>query len=366
MLRFHFVNVGQGSSTIVEFEEHGRRHFGIIDSNCRRAGSNEALEKLSSLGADCLSFVMLTHPHADHYGGMSEILTAYQGKIGSFFVFDVGSLIRNPSKRKRLYEGYRRLIERSDDQVIRSRIFEMVSIIRWMDENPGVVTPCGGEHYQVAPEGFAGVKVHTILPQRSAKGNYLDAIQSGDLSVHGSLRENALSIAVLFEYAGVRVLIGGDAIEGNWSKRLRWVDAGGESAAARIVNLPHHGSKYENTPSFLEGYFAPVEGLYAIVSADGQKHPDQEVIEELERRSIAPYCTNLMPVCGANVQEFRGLQDVSPQLAKFIRQTAEPRYLPQACQGTIALAIGSDGQVTVDPEFRAPCSFRGDYERLLA
>ena len=98
MLRFHFLNVGQGSSTIVEREENGKHHFGVIDSNCRRAEENEVLRKLTSLGAKKLSFVMLTHPHADHYAGMSDILHRFQRRIGAFYVFDVGDLIANDAR----------------------------------------------------------------------------------------------------------------------------------------------------------------------------------------------------------------------------------------------------------------------------
>lgn len=365
MLRFYFLNVGQGSSTIVERVQDDEHYFGVIDSNCRKADEHVVLKKLHSLKADSLSFVMLTHPHADHYAGMIDILRSYAGNIGAFYVFDVGDLITNANRLNRLKENYKTLLDGTVDHNIRARIIELVQIIRWLTENQNIVTVCGGEFHQIAPEGFAGVAIHTVLPQRRAKGNWFQSIEAGDLKIHNSLKENALSIAALFEYEGERVLLGGDGVESNWSDRLRWVARGGTSASSRTINLPHHGSKYENTQEFLDGYFADSDNRIAVVSADGQRHPDPEVIEELERRSIHPYCTNLMPVCGANVQMLRNLPTLSPALAKLVRETAEPRLVPQTCQGSITLTIQENGQINIEPEIHAPCTFRGDYERLF-
>jgi hypothetical protein len=39
------------------------------------------LEYLRLLAVDSLAFVILTHPHEDHYLGMAELLRAYQGKV---------------------------------------------------------------------------------------------------------------------------------------------------------------------------------------------------------------------------------------------------------------------------------------------
>jgi glyoxylase-like metal-dependent hydrolase (beta-lactamase superfamily II) len=57
-----------------------------------RAGLARALHKLRDLGATALSFVCLTHPHADHYRGFKDIIAAYNGKIGNFFLFPWGKL----------------------------------------------------------------------------------------------------------------------------------------------------------------------------------------------------------------------------------------------------------------------------------
>jgi beta-lactamase superfamily II metal-dependent hydrolase len=89
MLTIHVLNVGHGSSIVVEHSSAQSREkfYGVIDSNCRANRVCPALSKLQELGAERISFLALTHPHKDHFAGMFDVITAYQDRIDAFFCF---------------------------------------------------------------------------------------------------------------------------------------------------------------------------------------------------------------------------------------------------------------------------------------
>ncbi len=76
-VRLHFVDVGQGDCTLVEFEER----LLIIDAG---DGSFEAsarlLRYIKGLAPKSVS-MLLTHPDADHYGGFSDLLDLYRPDV---------------------------------------------------------------------------------------------------------------------------------------------------------------------------------------------------------------------------------------------------------------------------------------------
>lgn len=69
-----FKNVDQGDSIIVEWEQDGEPKIGIIDCSLRDDGSNPVVEYIAAGGYTEIEFVVLSHPHEDHYSGMQGLL----------------------------------------------------------------------------------------------------------------------------------------------------------------------------------------------------------------------------------------------------------------------------------------------------
>src|SRR5438067_2283889 len=67
-LEIHFLNVGQGDAVIVQ--EGG--HTAVID-----AGPSGIGAFLRTLQIDTIDLVVASHPHADHIGGMPELLRSH-------------------------------------------------------------------------------------------------------------------------------------------------------------------------------------------------------------------------------------------------------------------------------------------------
>ena len=78
-LQVHFIDVGQGDCIYIAA---GRQNM-LID--CGESSSiDKVLSYLNGLGVTSLDYVIGTHPHSDHMGGMSSIVETYD--IGEFII----------------------------------------------------------------------------------------------------------------------------------------------------------------------------------------------------------------------------------------------------------------------------------------
>ena len=367
MLCFHVLNVGHGSSIVVECENDQGRSFGVIDSNARAGQKPKALEKLEQLGAKRLSFVALTHPHQDHFSGLYSIVAAFPNAIECFYSCPFGDLLHNPDRLKKLATGLQKIFKESDGLDERKAALEMAQILAWAEKsaNAGPLDwhECKGERFSIAPSGFSDVEVSTVLPPSRVIDNYVTRIARQDMTVLGRFDDNEISLAFEFVFRGKCVILGGDGSVSNWETRRRYEQRRSERLSGNAVNLPHHGSKHDCTPEVLEQLFSQADP-FGITSADGISHPSLEVIEWLEKNSVKPYCTNLIPACGANLQRLLVLPGIEPELARWIREVADAAQ-SQVCQGNIVIRIDDAGDFNVTPEYDHPCAYRGDYARLL-
>ena len=89
MLKLTFKDVGHGDSIILEWQHQNQNKIAIIDCNIsddRRIPTLEYLKSTSSYKE--IEFILLSHPHYDHYSGMNKLLQhcAKEGIIINLFM----------------------------------------------------------------------------------------------------------------------------------------------------------------------------------------------------------------------------------------------------------------------------------------
>lgn len=224
LLQVHFIDVGQADSALIIFGEESM----LID-----AGNNDdgglVVKYIEDLGITRLDYVIATHPHEDHIGGMDNVIKA----------FDIGRLIMPRAQAN-------------------TKTFEDV-LDAIAAKGLRVTTPVPGTKY-----GLGSATFNILAPNGQ---NYSSM--------------NDFSVVVRLNHEQTSFLFMGDAEELSENEILK----AGFTIRSDVLKVGHHGSATSTSEEFL----AAVDPEYAVISVGEQNsygHPAQKVLERLEQNNI--------------------------------------------------------------------------------
>ena len=226
-LEIHFIDVGQADSILI----NNNNKYMLID-----AGNNEDGEKLvtyfKSLGIEEFEYVIGTHAHEDHIGGMDNIIDNFG--IKTFYMPDV---------------------------LTTTRTFEEV-----LDslENKSIA--------------FETPEINAAFSLENAKLNVLH-VGNDDKDL------NDTSIVLKMFYGNNKFLFMGDATTKVEEKILN------KDLSSDLLKVGNHGSYYSTSQDFLN----KVNSKYAIIEVGANNtynHPTQSVIEKFNKKGIKIYRTD--------------------------------------------------------------------------
>ena len=220
-LTVHFIDVGQGDSILVEYA--GKTM--LIDAGEREMGSVVSAY-LNEQKIPSLDYVVATHPHADHIGGLLTITNKYP--IGQFI--DSGVLHTT--------QTYEDMLTTIDNKDIPFHVAER------------------GEYVDLGP----GVEIQILNP-----GNE----QSEDLN------ENSVVLRIVDD--DVSFLLMGDAgleTEAN-------IMAAGYDVDADILKVGHHGSTSASGQQFISAV-SPKISVIEVGAGNDYGHPHAAILQRLQ------------------------------------------------------------------------------------
>ncbi|OLC96244.1 MAG: hypothetical protein AUJ00_04590 [Gemmatimonadetes bacterium 13_1_40CM_3_70_6] len=231
-----------GDAILITDSAGGRARHVLIDASDRGA---TVIAHLRRFQVDTLAAVILSHPHADHYGGMAEVLERFPARS---FVY--GGTPRSA-------RTYRALLADIDRLGI------------------PVVTADTGVRRVVLVTADDSIVLTILAPPATCEA--LPVSAGGD-------EINNCSIGVRLERRGFTMLFPGDAevAELEW-----WILTRRGLLAADVLKASHHGSTNGTTAEWLDA----VHPRAVAISANGRQHPFAEVLALLAARAIPSYCT---------------------------------------------------------------------------
>ena len=228
-MEIHFIDVGQADAVFI-ITSGGTM---LIDAGSRRSGPR-VVEYLQELGIREITYVVGTHPHEDHIGGMDLVINAFD--IGTFMMPDV-------THTTRVFERMIDALE-SEDNIVGD-----------------VIAPTRGDVFEM------GGAVFTILhPSPDHETNNL----------------NDWSISKRVAFGNFSMITTGDA---EIPAEREMLELAGQYLNADVLRLGHHGSR----TSTMQEFFDAVNPSISIiqVGADNRYgHPHPCVMERIEGTRI--------------------------------------------------------------------------------
>lgn len=224
-----FIDVGQGDSALVELPD-GK--VMLIDAG-EASASQSVLDALEAAGVDEIDYLVATHPHADHIGGMEAVLDTYD--VDEVWMPDAPDTTET-------YEGFLDAVDA---------------------EGCSVEEAVAGE--EIVGED-AGYTVDVLAPS--------DDVDSEDM--------NDYSAIVKVTYGDTALLFTGDA------SAQEIVDA--NPGHVDVLKAAHHGSETgtnaevmtETTPEFV---------VMSYAEGNSYGHPDQSTLDAVSAAGATAYST---------------------------------------------------------------------------
>ncbi len=226
-LKVHFLDVGQGDSIFIELPNSQTM---LIDAGEKRY-ADVVSDYLTELAITKIDYVVGTHPHTDHIGGLADIIASF--KTGDIYLPKVGS-------NTKTYENLLTTIK-EQNQVI--HVAEKGKKI--LDEK--------------------GLQVYFLGPDQKYK----------------NLNNNSAIVKIV--YGDTSFLFMGDA--------ETMVEAKLEDVKADVIKVGHHGSDSSSSDDFV----TQVKPQYAVISVGANNqynHPSSETIKKYEDIGATVYRTD--------------------------------------------------------------------------
>ena len=229
------ADVGQGECVIILA---GDSTVMIDSGDASKTSRRSVLSFLKECGITKIDYLFVSHPHADHIGGMRAVVENCE--IGVIVFPEIDDSLQPTSK---IYFELLQAIDASGVAVETAKI---------------------GDYYDLALGGL------TVL----SAGGYKDL--------------NNCSVVLLYRYGGTEFLLTGDA-----EKAVeRDILAGGADIESEVLIAGHHGSNTSTTKDFLDA----VSPLYLAISCGADNrygHPHKEVLERVQAAGAVIYHTDV-------------------------------------------------------------------------
>ena len=227
-VKVYFLDVGEADAILID--SNGK--YVLIDSGNNEDGNN-LVSYMKEVGVEKLEYVIGTHAHEDHIGGMDNVIREFD--IGKFYMpktvvptFTYEDIIKSLRHKKLLYS-----------------------------------VPKIGTKFEVGNSKFEVLHVDSDIEE-----------------------QNNDSIVIKMTYKNISFLFTGDLPSEKEKTLLN------KNIKADVLKVAHHGSRYSSSYEFLD----KVDAKYAVISCgklNDYNHPHNQLLKRLNKFNMKIYRTDL-------------------------------------------------------------------------
>jgi len=310
-LKVSFKNVNQGDCIIVEwYNDQGELEVGLIDSNFvssekETQPSVSYLKELKSKRLNRIKFIILSHPHTDHYSGLKSILTYVYER------FEIGTIFHTSFFQKHFFKetlkkkltnkqaiDFLNLFISGEDEAI--ALAELFKIFRALKKVKGTKITWIVNDYEIslnstlklkflAPMGGEGEEMDEFFQkgyERFKERSFSEKLNNPDA--------NLLSTVVQLRNSEFKwqVLLTSDVENKVLARILKQnkQELGDNKLIA--FQIPHHGSEKNFNKLFAEKMITKDTATFISVGNNRYGHPDGEVLKSYSLLSKKVHLTN--------------------------------------------------------------------------
>lgn len=243
--KIHFIDVGCADAALLQYGEGTEAKYALIDTGANQYHNTKdttidttktpVYEYLNKMGVKHLEFILLTHPHQDHIGGMEKILSDTTIKIDKIYGNDLNIQYLKSSEDKskqssdetnwtefdtKIYKNFKaalearnKLAEEAEDETEKENL------------KVDYVVPTAGDTINF---GEAKMTFYGPLENDYQYGRKVDL---------NTRQVNKYSIVTRIVYGSNSFLMTGDAQQ----ETIKKIVARGYDLSAQVLKQPHHG-----------------------------------------------------------------------------------------------------------------------------
>ena len=288
--KIHFIDVGCADAALLQYGEGSSAKYALIDSGAASYHNSKdetidqtktpVYEYLKKMGVTHLQFVIITHPHQDHIGGMAKILSDENILIDTIYGNDLNvEYLKSEDQTSetaswtefdtKVYNNFKQTLEERNEKA-QSHFWNSKLKVDY-------VVPTAGDEIS-----FGGAKIQFF-------GTLENDYQYGRKVNLNTRQENKYSIVTKITYGKNTFLMTGDAQKETIQKIL----AKGYDLTAQVIKEPHHGYQDVTEEELNEGY----------------KYSDHKLVIDESKANIAVVSNGYMNA--SNVPYKKVLKDLS-------------------------------------------------------
>ena len=230
ILEVYYLDVGQGDAEILRIGNDAM----LIDAGTNES-TNTLLADIKNLGITSFDYVIGTHPHEDHIGGMDAIINQFG--VESVLMPDVTSATQT-------YKDVMAAVQK---------------------KNLSVNHAVSGSHFNMGPVTFS-----VLAPNSSS---YSDL--------------NNYSIVLQATYGNESFLFTGDAQNVSEAEIL----SKGYNIKSDVLKVGHHGSSTSTSADFLKAV-TPTYAVIEVGQENSYGHPTKQTLDKLKAAEVTVYRTD--------------------------------------------------------------------------